>query len=488
MSDQAATANSTAKTGQEQAVAAWIDYLNQARLDRLIRTFRQQDVHLAAAVGSINDALLEINKVVASNRGGTKGMHGFIAEVAEVGIGNARDLIVGQEARYEWVDDNGPIDLLRSGVGIQQKFYAAGGRFGLGAVAEHFARYPDYIANGNRYQIPKDHYETIRGLLRMSEQDASALSRSAEGPSFRDWKRVQEFFANGAVPFESLEPAHLDYREVQQGTYRETLQAEEASVRRTYQTRRDAAHMASRPSIAEAAKATGAAAAVEGSAAFITAVLAKRRAGTKLSDFAADDWAEISEQTGVGFATGGVRGLSVYVLTNFTASPAAVANAVVTAGFGIAEQANRFRCGEISEVEFIENAETVALEASVSAVSSLIGQAIVPVPVVGTVIGNTVGMLIYRTAKESLSTREAAIIAQYLEEQRTLRAQLTAEHQELIDELNAALTTYLDLLERAFSPDIGTALAGSIDLARVLGVSDDEILDSDDKTLDYFLL
>ncbi len=71
-------------------------------------------------------------------------MHGFIAEIAEVGIGNARRQILGHEADYRRVNDNGPVDLIRGSVEIQQKFVAAGGRFSLGAIAVHLEKYPEY--------------------------------------------------------------------------------------------------------------------------------------------------------------------------------------------------------------------------------------------------------------------------------------------------------------------------------------------------------
>ena len=131
-------AEELAKSNQEQAVAAWINYLNQVRLDRLVASLAQQDVNLGDALASVQGALTQIGReVIDVNRGGQKGMHGFIAEVAEVGIGNAREQILGKAAPYQWVNNNSPVDLLRDGVAIQQKFVAAGGRFGLGAISVH---------------------------------------------------------------------------------------------------------------------------------------------------------------------------------------------------------------------------------------------------------------------------------------------------------------------------------------------------------------
>ena len=477
-----------AKSNQEQAVASWVNYLNQLRLDTLLGALRRQDQNLRDALASVAEATRTIDlEVVAADRGGVKGMHGFIAEVAEVGVGNARSQVLGGGRVYQWVDDNGPVDLMRSGVAIQQKFVAAGGRFGLGAIEEHLRKYPDFVANGGKYQIPSDHFEMIHTLWAMPPDQANRLTNADGGPSLRDWKRVQAFFEERSIGIESLEPSQLKYSEVQRGTIGATMKAQEDSIRATDQRLRDDAYQESRPTSAEAANATLVAAAVEGGTALVQAVVEKRRAGKELKDFTGEDWTSIAGETGCGAIKGRVRGLSVYTLTNFTATSAAVASSMVTAAFGVAEQANKLRRGEIDELEFIENAELVSLEAAVSALSSFVGQALIPVPVLGAVIGNTVGNIMYNAVSSSLSEREAALIERYLDEQRTLDDQLAAEYQDLIGQLDASMSDYLGVLERAFSPDLESALAGSVQLALYLGVASHEVLDSEEKVIAYFL-
>ncbi len=484
MSDAAKLTNSN----QEQAVAAWVNYLNQLRLDDLLSALRRQDVNLQDALSSIDEAITTIDlEVVATNRGGVKGIHGFIAEVAEVGVGNARSHILGEGAVYHRVNNNGPVDLIRSGVEIQQKFVAAGGRFGLGAIADHHQKYPDFVKNGGKYQIPRDHFEVIQQLHAMSPEEASKSLIRGGSPSLKSWERVQAFFEEGSVGIESLEPSNLEYHEVQRGAYGSTLVAEKESLTSADKSLRDAAYQESLPTLKEGAKATLTAAAIEGGTAFVLAVAEKLREGKKLKEFTSEDWIEIAADTGFGFVKGGVRGVSIYSLTNFTATSAAVASSIVTAAFGIAEQANKLRRGEIDEAEFIENAELVSLEAAVSALSSFVGQALIPVPVLGAVIGNTVGTIMYRAASSALSRREAALIERYLGEQSVLDQQLAAEHQELIENLNASMSDYLGVLERAFSPDLEDALLGSVELALELGVAPEEILDSEEKVLAYFL-
>lgn len=478
-----------AKSNQEQAVAAWVNYLNQLRIDNLLSALRQQDINLESALASVDEAMRKIDlEVVLSNRGGTKGMHGFIAEVAEVGVGNARSHIDGKGEIYQWVNSNSPVDLVRDGLEIQQKFVAAGGRFGLGAIAEHLEKYPDFVKNGGKYQIPGDHFEVIQMLHDMPPDEAGRLlGRAVDGPSFKDWQRVQTFFEERPLGVDSLEPSALDYHEAQRGAYASTLNAEKESLQSTDQVRRADAYQQSRPTLREGAAVSLAAAAIEGGTTFLLSVVAKRRAGKRIKDFSADDWIEIGGDAGFGFAKGGVRGFSIYTLTNFTATSAAVASSIVTAAFGIAEQAHKFRRGEIDEMAFIENAELVSLEAAISALSSFVGQALIPVPILGAVIGNTIGTVMYKVASSSLSEREAELIARYLEEQHALDEQLDAQYKDLVSKLDQAMFEYLGLIERAFSPDVELALIGSVELALHLGVSSEEVLDSEERIHSYFL-
>ena len=82
------------KYTQEQAVASWVQYLNTIRFENLINSLNEQDINLDNAITSLDTTLNEINKLVNSNRGGEKGIHGFIAEISEVGIGNAKENII----------------------------------------------------------------------------------------------------------------------------------------------------------------------------------------------------------------------------------------------------------------------------------------------------------------------------------------------------------------------------------------------------------
>ena len=478
------------KNGQEQAVASWINYLNQVRLDRLMEALQKEELNLNEAMSTIGETLKTISRDIANNgkgRGGQYGMHGFIAEVAECGIGNAREQIEGKAPIYEWINDNGPEDLRRGATLIQQKFVNGGGHLSLQAIRMHLNAYPDFLDNGGVYQIPEDHYEKIKWLLSISEKEANKMPTSTGDFSLKQWREVHEFFKNGDIPLDKVEPSKLKYSEVQKGTYEQTFSKEKDSLRKRNQERKEQAYNKSKPTLSEGAKATAAAAAIEGAMALCLGIAEKRKSGKKFNAFDEEDWKEIAATTGKGTLKGSIRGASIYTLTNFTATPAAVASAMVTATFGIAEQAYQLKQGNVNEQRFIENTEMLCLDASVSALSSFAGQILIPVPVLGAVIGNTVGTMMYQIAKDNLSAREQKIFEEYAEAVRQLDVSLQDQYQEFVDEIGKDTKLFMELLNRAFAPDIRVAFEGSIDLAKSCGVPVDEILDSKEKIASYFM-
>lgn len=476
------------KSNQEQAVASWINYLNQVRLDRLMENLRSQNHNWDQAISTLKSSLGTINKeVIETNRGGLKGMHGFIAEVAECGIANAGEQIQGRMKVYEWINDNGPADLLRNGVPIQQKFVSAGNHLSLQAITKHFDKYPEFLRYGGKYQIPSDHYEQLKKLLSITKEQANKMPTSTGNFSLTQWKEVHDFFDRGIIKLDDIEPSKLRYDQVQMNKIYDTIQGEKQLLKEVDQKIRDDAYYASRPSINQGVKVAAVSAAIEGGSAFISAVAKRRKAGKKVGEFDSGDWEEIFKEFGVGVAKGGIRGISIYALTNYTATPAAVASSLCTAAFGIAEQAHLLRSGKITEEQFIKNSEILCLDTSVSALSSFIGQALIPVPILGALIGNTVGTLLYQVAKDNLTKREQKLIEGYLRYLKELDISLERKYRNYIDELNESLRVYYGILERAFSPNYAEALDGSVALAMSLGVSSGELLKSISEIDDYFI-
>lgn len=73
----------------------------------------------------------------------------------------------------------------------------------------------------------------------------------------------------------------------------------------------------------------------------------------------------------------------------------------------------KFRSGEIDDDGFLSLVTINALDATGAAVGAAIGQTLIPVPVVGALIGSIVASNVLGLGKNILSARERAIIAEY---------------------------------------------------------------------------
>lgn len=480
----------TIKSGQEQAVASWINYLNQVRLNQMNEVLKQEQSNLNKAMATINKTLKEIDIGIVHNgkgRGGTSGMRGFIAEASECGISNAREQIVGKAPIYTWINDDGPIDLSGNGLMIQMKFSNSGSHLSLHAIRQHLHMYPYFLDEDGVYVIPKDHYDKIQWLLSIPEEKANKMPTSTGEFSLKQWKEVHEFFEEGDIPLEKVKPSKLRYDEVQKDTYEETFSKEVDSLKKTNKERVGHAREEAAPKLSEGIKATVVSAGIEGASSLCLEINKKRKEGKKLKDFNGDDWKDIAGATGTGTLKGGIRGASIYTLTNYSATPAAVASAIVTASFGVADQVYQLKQGQIDEQTFIENSETLCLDASISALSSFAGQVLIPVPVIGAVIGNTVGTMMYQIAKDNFSSYEQKIFEEYKESIYLVDKELNEQYQEFVDEMGKDMQIFMELLDKAFAPDISLAFEGSIELAKSCGVPTEEILVGKDKLTAYFL-
>ena len=480
-------AEKVVRSSQEQAVAAWIGLINQMRIDDLIENLNRQNQNLDSAMESMNWALGKIEDLVVTNRGGSKGVHGFIAEVAECGLENAQSLVHGDKPAMEWVNDNGPADLLRNGVEIQVKFVNAGGKFSLDAVATHLEKYPDFLDKGGVYQIPKDHLDAIRSLYEMPREEAVKLVSSTGGPSYSNWKSIHEFFDSSGFSIDDLEASKFEYSEVQKNVIANNMAEEKIRLADESERIKKDIYEEHKPTLQEGAKAAVAGAVLEAGTAFALSVKSHLGNGKRIGDLTQDDWEEIAKDSGMGLVKGGVRGGAVYGLSNYTATPSSVASALVTASFGVADCAYRFRSGELTEIEFIESSEIACLDASVSAFSSFVGQAVIPVPILGALVGNAVGTTVYELGKDFYSKREAELLAHYTQELKALDTELDCEYTACINSLRENMGTYISLLGKAFSPNSAMAFSGSVELAASLNVPDSEILHTREEVDDFFL-
>lgn len=325
--------------------------------------------------------------------------HGEIAEHVDVEFHNAWNAIRGKahNATFENVGRTAPEDYLVGGVAVQSK-YINGSNNSLSRVLEHLEKYADihFGRDGSYYVIPKDQYKQI---------DA-AISGKATGLSDKSVRAIKEKVSRietetGRKFSEVVHPGSVDYAEVQQGTIHRTLHQEERKLRGDAQDqkekieekskdKRQAAQEKAAPSWGKAAKAAGASAAISGGLQFAFGILRKCKQGKQIQDFTNDDWKELGIDTAKAAAEGGISGLAIYGLTNYAkvSSPAAAAG--VSLVFGLVELTHEYGCNHITKEEYLDGCLTIGINSVVCAVGAALGERLIPVPVLGGIIGSAI--------------------------------------------------------------------------------------------------
>ena len=168
------------------------------------------------------------------------------------------------------------------------------------------------------------------------------------------------------------------------------------------------------------------------------------------------------------------------MLTNFTDVAAPLANAMVTATLGMLAEAYKLQESKITAEDFIVSSETICMDVTVSALSSIIGQVAIPIPVLGAIIGNAVGMLMENIAKSYLSSKEEKLIAEYRTSMDQLDKKLSEEHSAFLKSVMSKLKEYESLMALAFDEDPTVRLDSAKSRAALLGADSSRILSDDD--------
>lgn len=239
----------------------------------------------------------------------------------------------------------------------------------------------------------------------------------------------------------------------------------------------------------EAAKVAGAAAAVQGTLSFGMYVFRRHRDGTSIWGFGKDDWCEAGIETARGGLKGAITGGAIYGLTQVCRMGAPAAAAIASGTIGLATAVASRRAGKLDDDEFADLVFFNAIEATGAAVGAGLGQALIPVPILGAVVGSLAVSMILGQGKKFLSEAENdAIRAREAEIQAyvdRLDSELQAEYVRILVERDY----YRDLRRRAFdvTSNVELQLVGSIEFARSIGVPEDHILHTVAEADAYFM-
>lgn len=461
--------SNVAKNAEEQAVGAIIARIVEVRLEDLRLALENQDLNLGQALSYIEECKVLVYEEVIERglgRGGTKGMAGFIAEWLEVYVGNAKEVVLGKVPRYVLDNDNKVADYHMGDIAYQSKFVLK--YLSLDAILKHSETYPDFIKSGGRYTVPADFFVRIEELASVPESEVDTLT----GVERTIWDKIQRLRAEGIEPGENLQPSNFKYLDVQRENVDATISREESEICSKDRQVRDGIEAERGPNAAEAAQAVAAGAALEAGFGLALAIYKKVKSGKHITDFTREDWRELGLETLLGGAKGGTRGGVVYALTNFVKLPSSVATAMVTATFGIIGQSKRLAGGAISQTEFAEACEILCLDSTISALSAILGQAIIPVPVLGALVGNVAGSLAYEICKGNLTSYEQSIVLHYSHDAEERIRRYDDDVKAMILEYEEKLRESLELIELSFSGDMDVAMPAAIKRAESLGVSD----------------
>lgn len=381
---------------ESQGIASLIHIVNCIRHDTLRKQLRVLDHRKGTAMRELQSMEKSISHVIETNRGGAKGVHGFIGERAQVGISNARDLMDGLAPQYHLVDDNGMVDYFRGTIPIQQKACISDKALGLTHVAAHSDMYPEFITvESGIYQIPRDFYDEYATLRDMPQTMAGKLPKA----DWRLWKKIQTFSANHTEI--TVEPMVVDYAEIQANAIGETITKERVSLLNLDKMRRADAITRGKASLAEAAKVTAFSAALEGVVDGGMSAIEHVQDGRSLADLDSEDWKEIGKDTLLGVGKGALHGGAVYAITNCTKVSAPAAGAIVSVAISTVEATSEYANGSISGGEYAEKLAENCLDAAVCALFAKTGEQIIKIPVVGSLTGSAVGMVVCFFLKNS---------------------------------------------------------------------------------------
>ncbi|MGL6497248.1 MULTISPECIES: hypothetical protein [Aeromonas] len=471
---------------KDQVTGIVVDQLNQ--MNQQAMNIQLSAQHIAFEVAT--EQMQKVRVFIANPSGILGSMstkHGEIAEQVEVGVRNARQAIEERlqdesllKATFEGVGRTAPVDYMIDNIAVQSKFIN-GAKDNLDHVLRHLDKHREFGRTDEIYHIPKDHWQTIRDVLDgkpvddLNEKSIRAIQEKvvameqATGRSFDDLVR----------------PGISDYRDVQLGRIEDTLDKYDQELADQNQQKKAEIVDDHRPSLQGAANAAMIGVAVAGVVTLGTGIYKKYCEGRNIfkGELTKSDWQELGIDTANGALIGGVSAGAIYTLTNFAGMGAPFASALVTAAKGVGSLTLSLQRGEIDIEQFTDLGMIVCAEAAVVGAMTVAGQAVIPIPVLGALIGSISGKMLVTVAK-GMSDK---MIAEINHKKEAFIRRLSEIEQQALARIMAEFDALGDLTKAAFNIQTNQQLLlASVELARAYGVNEALIIATEDE-LDSFM-
>ena len=479
-----------------QGIGAYVNCLNNLRIQDLQIAMKIIEDEARKVVLNNDNASKILNytkdnieDVILKKRGGDYGGHGFIAEFAEAGIVNARRAIEGLNPIIKVLNDNGPADLLIGRNTIQMKFY--------NNLRDELAQSFHY-SEKMKMMFPKDHvlvYEKIMTGAKEVEFNGKRLSVK----QITDIRQMINDItkSKGLTSYKSwMKSSVLNYDDAQKNSINSLLDSEEKNIRKTVRLKQQelnkkrlVAQKHALPNLKEATKVARNAAFLQGGLALLSSVYGKCKEGKSIFEFEQSDWLDCGLNSLQGVACGAITGYSIYGLTNIFGISAPNASALVMATYGMIDVILRFRSSEITQDELMNLLTLNVIDSSFAAIGACVGQIMIPIPVLGSVVGSIATSIILEIGKGFLSDREQELIQNY-------RKNIDSHIKNLDDKYKIIFNDIIDkyhklgrLQDYSFDLSINIRLRFeySIELAEQIGVSNSQILHNLSEIDSYFL-
>jgi len=479
-----------------QCIGAYVNCLNNLRIQDLHNAMKIIEDEARGVILNKDNASKILNytrdnieDVILKKRGGDYGGHGFIAEFAEAGIVNARRAIEGLNPIVKVLNDNGPADLLIGRNTIQMKFY--------NNLRDELDQSFLYSAK-MKMMFPKDHvlvFEKIMAGAKEVEFNGKRLSIKQITDIRQTINDITK--SKGLTSYKSwMKSSVLNYNDAQKNSIHSLLDSEEKNIRKTVRLKQQelngkrlVAQKHALPNLKEAGKVARNAAFLQGGLALLSSVYGKYKEGKSIFEFEESDWLDCGLETVEGAVKGYISGFAIYGHTNVCKMSAPNASAFVTVTYGMIDIITKFRTSRLTEEEFINLVTLSALDASFATIGACIGQIMIPIPVLGSVVGSIATSIIWEIGKGILNEREQNIIQDYKENLNSYIKTLDENYLVIYNEIIEKYKKLGEIQAYSFDLSINTKLRFeySIEMAESLEIEDNKIL-HDLSEIDNFFL
>lgn len=462
------------------------EQLQAERMAEILQTAIEKESYARTALSESLHCVENLRDFVSNPEnilGNMQTKHGEIAEHVEVEIRNGRDILnhIKPTATFDGVGRTAPEDYIIDGVQVQSKYIAGVGK-SLDHVLEHLHKYPGFTDNGF-YHIPKDQYELLEKVNN---------GENIEGITLNTIKKckeaIEQIEKETSKPFsEVVRPGISTYKDVQLGKidetidnyekeFHETSDKEIKEIREQRRTDENEAQHLTDASWGEALKYSAISAAITGTVSAGIKIYSKIKDGTKITEFSLNDWKEVGFDFGKGSVKGAVSGIGIYGMTKVVGMSAPFASAIVSSTMGLSSVYYDYKKGRISQSEYADAACSLSVEAGIAAIGSAIGQAVIPIPILGAIVGSAVAKSSLEISKHIMGERESEFIKELEKQYNELVTKLDEECRAILNKIEDYFNRLGGLIETALDPDVNKSLIGSISLAIEVGVPDNVII------------